>query len=192
MNDAKKPMEVKTMENNDEYDINEVFQDLVEELGDAAHLLSQYMYSIIYDKVDKYPQINREFARILCNMVIILDIITKFGRTRTAEKIKSLENKRDEEIKEFNENVERFIKCFENKERIDTQAWRFVEEHFSLQIYGYIKQMEANEYLMDEFEKFKDMNNKVYDIIERYRTKELKNIMKLPRKKPVTDILEED
>jgi hypothetical protein len=55
--------------------------------------------------VEKFPQINREFARILCNLVIISGIIIKYDKKINGEKINTLENKVNAEIEECHENM---------------------------------------------------------------------------------------
>jgi len=170
------------VDENTNNDVTDLFLNVIDDLEDTVNLLFQYMYAFVYDKADKYPQINREFARLLCNLVIIQGIIIKFGSPKTIEKIKKLENEIDAEIEEFNENIERFINCFENKDEIDPKAWDLLVEKFCADTKLLILTVEINgkdsyEKIKEELEKYIVLHNRIYNIVEKYKNDETKNIM---------------
>jgi hypothetical protein len=76
------------MDKNINNDFIEAYGDIANAFEDMGNLIVQLMFSAIYDKVDKHPQINRDFARILCNLVIISGIMIKYIKTNNQEKIK--------------------------------------------------------------------------------------------------------
>jgi hypothetical protein len=162
-------------------DFVEAYGDIANAFEDIGNLIAQLMFSAIYDKVDKYPQINRDFARILCNLVIISGIIIKYIKTNNQEKIKEYENELKKEVDEFNENVNGFSKCFENKDNIDVSVWNYTVKHY----FNYMSLLpdkinimkdELNEKFKTEYEKFKELNNKIYEIIGKYKQGKINNI----------------
>ena len=166
------------MDENISNDPDELYAEISEGLGEIANLMSQYMFSIIYDKVEEYSQINREFARILCNLVIISGIIIKLNTTKIQEKIEKYETDIKTEVEEFNENVQRFLKCFERKDTIDPSVWNYtIKQYFSyMKPLNDIMKNEFSGNFRNKYEEFKEQNNKIYKIIEKYKPEKINNI----------------
>jgi hypothetical protein len=167
-------------------DINTLFADMADGMGEFSNTLAYYIWACIYDKVDEFPQINRDFARILCNLTIIIHLVQKIARAKTSYQIMELEHEMQEESAEMQENIARLVHCFENSGDTNVEQWNSSAElyigsyHNALNYLNYLKHYPnpqgKKEFDPAYYEEFQRLHNGVFETVEKHKTKAMKNI----------------